>query len=126
MKTIFTLLLLFITTISVNAQNTDKEEYLTARTVRRGLNNSYVLYVDYSTAQGKDYLDPTDPVYDSTGHTVKFRSESAALNYLAKQSWAIVTVIPITSQGSFTETKYIFRRKITGDQPLPLVKPTAE
>jgi hypothetical protein len=37
----------------------------------------------------------------------------------------MVSVIPVLSQGSSIETKYIFKRKITAE-PLPMVKPTAE
>jgi hypothetical protein len=126
MKTIFTLLLLSIATISTHAQNTGKEEYLTARILSKGYANAYELYLDYSELKGKDYISPYDPVDDSSGNSFRFRSESAALNYLAKQSWTIVSAIPMLSPGSSIETKYIFRRKITGEQPLPLAKPTAE
>jgi hypothetical protein len=124
MKTIFTLLV-SISMISANAQNTGKEEYLTARIVSKDYANAYVLYLDYSELKGKNYIDPNYPVWDSSRFTFKFKSESAALNYLAKQSWIIVAVIPILYQGSSSETKYIFRRKITGE-PLPIARPTAE
>ena len=126
MKTLLPLFLFSIVVISVKAQNTDKEEYLTARIVARSFTTTYLLYLDYSGAKGKDYMSPNSPVYDSLGYTVKFKSESAALNYLGSQSWTMVSAIPILSQGTSLETKYIFRRKITGKQPLPFAKPTAE
>ncbi len=123
MKTISTLLLFLIVATSTTAQNTDKEEYLVARIKPSGFGTTYWLYLDYSEAKGKDYIDPTDAVYDdSLGHRFRFKSESAVLNYLANQSWVILSVIPILSQGSSLETKYIFRRKVTG-QRLPIIKP---
>lgn len=126
MKTPFTLLFISIMVTGANAQNTNKEEYLIARTMAKGFGNTYyLLYLDYSNANAKDYIDPSDAVYDSSGHTIKFKLESGALNYLANQSWIMVSVIPVLSQGSSIETKYIFKRKITAE-PLPMVKPTAE
>ena len=126
MKPLFTLLLFSFVVINANAQNTDNEEYLIARTVAKGFGNTYyLLYLDYSGAKAKDYIDPSDAVYDSSGHTIKFKLESGALNYLASQSWIMVSAIPVLSQGSSAETKYVFKRKITAE-PLPMAKPTAE
>ena len=49
MKPLFTLLLFSFVVINANAQKTDKEEYLIARTVAKGFGNTYyLLYLDYS------------------------------------------------------------------------------
>lgn len=125
MKTIFTLLLFTICTISSNAQNTEKEEYLIART--KGFGDSYVLYLDYSNYTVKENYPLDEPINDSLGKTMKFRSESAALNYVASLSWTMFAVLPSNSQGLVNvTTKYIFKRKvITATQPVPKVS-TAE
>jgi chaperonin cofactor prefoldin len=112
--------------INGHAQNTEKEEYLIARTVVKNI-GKILLYIDYSEATGKDYIAPDDAVYDSTGTTIKFKSESAALNYLAKKSsWIMVSATPLNYQGSTYETKYIFKRKIIAESLTVAKPPTAE
>ena len=126
MKTLFTLLLLSIVTVNAFAQNTEKEEYLIARTVVKGI-GKVLLYIDYSEATGRDYIAPDDAVYDSSGVTIKFKSESAALNYLAKKSsWIMVSATPLNYQGSTVETKYIFKRKLITETPPAIKPPTVE
>jgi len=123
MKTLFTLLLFSMSAISTSAQNTEKEEYLIARP--RGSGSNFVLFIDYSNYTVKENFPMGEAVNDSLGKTMKFESESAALNYIAKKSWVMVSVVPVLSQGTSIETKYIFKRKIIAES-LPTAKPTAE
>jgi len=115
----FILLLCCICFSSSYGQSPEGEEYLIARTVERGFRGYYLIYIDYSNASGKKNWAPNEPLYDSSGKTIKFETESAALNQLGKQGWVMVSVAPITNaQNTYGETKYIFRRKIVnGIQP---------
>ena len=118
----FFLLLCCISFTGSYGQSPEGEEYLIARTVERGFRGYYLIYIDYSNATGKKNWAPNEPLYDSTGKTIRFETESAALNQLGKQGWVLVSVAPINnSQNTYGETKYIFRRKIvSGAQPIKL------
>jgi len=117
-------LILFLCCISFagsNAQNIKKEEYLIARTVERAF-KSRIVYIDYSNATGRENFSPDEPLYDSTGKTIRFNTESAVLNYLGEQGWILVSLAPINAQNTYGETKYIFRRKIvSGAPPIKLI-----
>jgi hypothetical protein len=111
------LLFFLIFFIDSHAQNAEKEEYLIARTVERGGRASYVVYIDYSNATGRENFAPNEPLYDSTGKTIRFKTESAALNHLGEQGWILVSLAPINGQNTYGETKYIFRRKVSNSNP---------
>jgi hypothetical protein len=109
----------------VNAQDAEKEEYLIART--KGFGDSYVLYLDYSNYTIKENYPLDEPINDSLGKTMKFRSESAALNYIATLSWTMFAVLPSNSQGiGNVTTKYIFKRKVITEIHPAIKPPTAE
>lgn len=125
MKTFFTLLLISIVTLNANSQNTEKEEYLIART--KGSGDSYVLYLDYSNYTIKENYPLDEPINDSLGKTMKFKSESAALNYIAKLSWTMFAVLPSNTQGvGSVTTKYIFKRKVVTEMLSATKPPTVE
>jgi hypothetical protein len=92
------------------AQNADKEEYLIARVAGSG--NYYKLYIDYSNYTLKENYPMGEPINDSLGKTMRFASETAALNYIGKLSWVMFAVIPPPPAGTGSDTKYIFKRKL--------------
>ncbi len=87
------------------AQNNSKEEYLLARVERGLLNSNFHLFTDYNTRKGKDTY---EIVRDSSERKIEFETTSAALSYLGKQGWNIVSVIPDLPSSII----YLFKRNI--------------
>jgi hypothetical protein len=87
------------------AQNSGKEEYLLARVERGFLNSNFHLFTDYNTRKGKDTY---EIVRDSSERKIEFETTSAALSYLGKKGWNIVSVIPDLPP----RILYLFKRNI--------------